>query len=313
MYALFKTGLAGDADRPHREPHSPMISFAFDKSATQFPPESWDCHVHVFGDPVRFPFAHDRRYTPMRADIADLKRHLLFIGAGGAVIVQASPYGDDNSCLLDALEQLRGRTIGVVSLCEKAMRDDARLSDFDFRGVRGARLQLRYMQEPEAEQHLMALGQALQGSRWHVEINMRREQTPLVVAAAEKLSVPLVLDHFADHAIFNVHAASGTMLARAMATGRVWLKISAAHRVAGLTDPAGLARALAKAFPQRCVWGSDWPHTPPHGEGDARLRPSPFRTVSSAQAIDAPLCGLDRDTLHQILKVSPVALYGRSV
>src|SRR6185503_19678740 len=38
--------------------------------AFRVPARACDCHVHVFGDPSRFPFSPDRVYTPPPAPVA---------------------------------------------------------------------------------------------------------------------------------------------------------------------------------------------------------------------------------------------------
>jgi predicted TIM-barrel fold metal-dependent hydrolase len=278
---------------------------------TPLPPGSWDCHVHIFGDPARFPFAGDRRYTPMRADAADLQRHLDGIGAHKTVIVQASPYGDDNSCLLDALAIMGGRAAGVVALGKDAQRSDAALQELTAAGVRGARLQLRFLPDREATEAIADRAGALGGSGWHMEIYPRRDQLPLIAAAAETRSVPLVLDHFGDIVALDGagEVAPKAAFRRAMMTGRVWVKLSAPHRVAGLGDAGALAVELTAAYPDRCVWGSDWPHTPPHGEGEGRLQPSPFQTISARRQADLILSALDGATRSAVLKENPQRLY----
>ena len=289
----------------------PMRRDSPENPQTPLPPGSWDCHVHVFGDPARFPFAGDRRYTPMRADAADLQRHLDRIGAQNTVIVQASPYGDDNSCLLDALAIMGGRAAGVVALGKDAQRSDAALQELTAAGVRGARLQLRFLPDREAAEAIADLAGALGGSGWHIEIYPRRDQLPLIAAAAETRSVPLVLDHFGDIGSLGGagEAAPETALRRALSTGHVWLKLSAPHRVAGLDDAGALAAILTAAYPDRCVWGSDWPHTPPHGEGEGRLRPSPFQTISARRHADQILGALDETARKAVLKDNPENLY----
>jgi predicted TIM-barrel fold metal-dependent hydrolase len=66
---------------------------------------------------------------------------------------------------------------------------------------------------------------------------------------------------------------------------------------------------LTAAYPDRCVWGSDWPHTPPHGEGEGRLQPSPFQTISARRHADLILGALDGATRNAVLKDNPQRLY----
>src|ERR1700747_972589 len=69
------------------------------------PERACDCHVHIFGDANRFPFAASRTYTPESASVTQLlalDRALYF---SRVVIVQPSVYGTDNSCTLDSMKQ----------------------------------------------------------------------------------------------------------------------------------------------------------------------------------------------------------------
>src|SRR6185369_13231614 len=74
-----------------------------------------DCHVHVFA-PGRYPWAEDRAYTPGAAPVEDLREFHGSLGVGRAVLVQPSPYGSDNRCLLDALRELGADARAVTVL-----------------------------------------------------------------------------------------------------------------------------------------------------------------------------------------------------
>jgi 2-pyrone-4,6-dicarboxylate lactonase len=46
--------------------------------------------------------------------------------------------------------------------------------------------------------------------------------------------------------------------------GHAWVKLSGAYRIdpsVGHAAAAPFARALINAAPDRCLWGTDWPHT----------------------------------------------------
>ena len=73
-----------------------------------------DAHCHVFGPADQFPFAPERKYTPVGASaqqLFDLRDHL---GVSRNVIVQATCHGADNSALVDALERCHGNVSEVV-------------------------------------------------------------------------------------------------------------------------------------------------------------------------------------------------------
>ena len=77
-----------------------------------------DCHVHIFGPPERFPLSRERKYTPPQASVAQLLALHDRLELERVVIVQASPYGTDNACMLDALRQLGERARGVAVIDE---------------------------------------------------------------------------------------------------------------------------------------------------------------------------------------------------
>src|SRR6185437_6802766 len=84
-----------------------VASYGWDAAATPWGPRSpvdfavpagaCDCHVHIVGDPARFPMAPDRIYTPPEASpdmLLELQRGLHF---DRVVLIQPSFYGTDNA------------------------------------------------------------------------------------------------------------------------------------------------------------------------------------------------------------------------
>src|ERR1700761_291297 len=80
------------------------------------PERACDCHVHVFGDASRFPFAASRTYTPESASAAELLAVHRALHISRVVIVQPSVYGTDNSCTLDAMKQYGSGARGIAVL-----------------------------------------------------------------------------------------------------------------------------------------------------------------------------------------------------
>src|SRR5690606_20765066 len=106
----------------------------------ELPDSACDCHTHVFGPYDRFPLPDERTYTPMEATVADLRAVHAGLGLQRVVLVQPSPYGTDNACMVDALRELgpAGRGVAVVD----PDASSATLDELASVGVRGVRVNL---------------------------------------------------------------------------------------------------------------------------------------------------------------------------
>ena len=78
------------------------------KPRSNVPADATDCHIHVFGELHRYPPAAKRSYTPLPASLDDYLAMTATVGLRRNVFVQASAYGTDNRCMLDAMRS-RGR------------------------------------------------------------------------------------------------------------------------------------------------------------------------------------------------------------
>src|SRR5882724_1057349 len=103
LYGLGAVGVAALALRTSALFSSTTIA----RTAIGFdvPRGACDCHVHVF-DPVRFPYAAKRVYTPPEASVENLMELHRALRMDRVVVVQPSVYGADNSCTLDAVRRL---------------------------------------------------------------------------------------------------------------------------------------------------------------------------------------------------------------
>lgn len=283
-----------------------------------------DTHVHVF-DPARFPYAAARAYTPDTADVAALRGFLAHCGAGQVVIVQPSVYGTDNRCLLAAIGALGqdvARGVAVVDL-DTVTPDD--IEALHQGGVRAVRLNLKLQSGAELARSRERLSQAarvITRAGWHVQVHAEAAILPLLAEVQPAFAVPLVLDHFAGlgagHGRIATTAAdpSARSLAQLLATGAVYVKLSAPYRVSRQAPAHGDLQALAQDLmalrPDRLLWGSDWPHT--GGDGQQRGDPNaiePFRTVDVPAALQAlrDWCA-DPAVAVQILTSNAQHLYG---
>lgn len=262
---------------------------------THIPADAIDTHVHVF-DPARFPYAAERSYTPGAATLADLRRFEAGLGVGRVVLVQPSPYGDDNRCMLDALAALgpaRARGIAVV---RPDTITDAQVEALRAAGVVGVRANLTARgidRAAAAVDSVAALVRRLGDTGLAIQVYA---DCALIAAMAPTIAaspVPFILDHFAgvDAALGPEQPGLAAVL-RLLDSGKVWIKWSGAYRASAAApayrDLAPIARRMARVNPDRLVWASDWPHT---GGGAARrardvAQVEPFRTVDDARLLD---------------------------
>lgn len=287
---------------------------------TPLPPAgAVDAHVHVF-DPARFAWAAARTYTPGPATLQSLLDQHAAWGVGRAVLVQPSVYGTDNRCLLAALATGRPERLRGMAVVDLAQTTDTQLADLHTQGVRGLRLNLEVRQEhdPRQLQHQLAQAAAcITQPGWCVQLHVAASLLGVVAAWIDRFHVPLVLDHFGGLQAADGDGPSPRLdgLLQLLATGRVYVKLSAFYRASTTApdhaDLAPLVRRLFDARPDRLLWGSDWPHT---GGGQGRRSPDrvePFRSVD----IPAGLRALrrwapDEAALHRVLVDNPAALYG---
>jgi len=295
---------------------NPILGVQHSAVEGPLPPGACDCHTHVFGPAARYAFDPGRTYTPADAVVDDLLAHQRALGLDRVVIVQPSPYGTDNSCTLDAVARI-GEAARAVAVIDPALPPSA-LDALHVAGVRGVRLNLETagLHDPEAAAGLLRQAAEQVGPLgWHVQV-----YTNLTVLAAlrrdiEALRLPLVVDHFG-----RAMAAAGPRqrgfdaLLDLVRSGRVWVKLSAAHRIAARPDDAGpLAAALIAANPARMLWGSDWPHPgggKPRGAHDVDTI-EPFEPVDDGRALNLlRRWAGDPAMLRTILVDNPALLYG---
>jgi predicted TIM-barrel fold metal-dependent hydrolase len=278
-----------------------------------------DSHVHVVGAIGRYPQMPTRAYLADLAPLEELQRVAAECAISRLVIVQPSFYGADNTLLLESLRQLGPLGRGVVVIDPVAMTPE-RLADHAALGVRGLRVNLYSTlegQERRLDRAFAACSDIAREMGWHIEviapIDMLVENFDLL----QRASVPVVIDHYGVFRGLAPESAQGQRLLALVRQPHVWMKLSAPYRSSSNAlethpDRAWLAAYLAVAA-DRCVWGSDWPHTPPHeaqhgADIKSENRPLTYSRVLDdfVQALPAP------DIVDRILIDNPDRLYGFS-
>ncbi len=233
------------------------------KPRLRLPAGACDSHVHVFGPAARFPFARERNFTP-----ADAPKETLFalhgqLGISRCVIVQSAIHGLDNSAAEDAIAAGGGRYLGVALVPHDV--PDEELLRLKSRGFRGVRFNfMPHLAGVATPQQVIALTHRLAPLGMHLQVHFASSLIHELAPILKTSAVPVVIDHMGrvdatlgpDHADFRA-------LCALMEDPRFYVKVSGADRI-DATPPyvqgAALARQLVESFPDRCFWGTDWPH-----------------------------------------------------
>ncbi len=235
------------------------------------PADACDAHCHIFGPTSLFPYAPDRTFTPPEAPLADLQKLHHLLGFHRAVLVQSAAHGADHASLVAALEEGAGRYRGVALIRpDTSAAEVARLHDA---GVRGARLHFTpHLGPAPTPGAIEAITDLVRPYGWHIALHVAGNGLAEHEDFIRSLPLPVVIDHMGVSMRQGLDSPAVTVLRRLLDTGRVWVKLSGADRLAtvppDMSDSAALARLLAWSAPERVVWGTDFP-PPQH----PRLRP----------------------------------------
>ena len=227
----------------------------------QIPVGAVDTHAHVIGLPPEHPFAENRSYTPPPASAAEYITMLDATGMAYGVLIQVSVHGTHNELMLETLhaypERLRG--IAVIALDTPAHE----LQRLKHAGVVGLRLNVLYGGGIGFDS-VAAYGDLCRDMGWHLQFLIDARQLPPLATQLGRLPVPFVVDHMGHFPTSAGLHCDGFQTLLSLVRDGAWVKLQGAFRssVEGppYHDTIPFARALSDAAPERCLWGSDWPH-----------------------------------------------------
>jgi predicted TIM-barrel fold metal-dependent hydrolase len=236
------------------------------KVAFAVPAGATDCAVHIYGDTKRHPYWEGRTYTPEPATVPELKQLMRTLGLDRVVVVQASTYGTDNSCVIDSIRELGTGARGVAVIDEKTT--DASLDDMHRGGIRGIRLSLGSQGSTDlagAKQRLKNAGERMtRRAGWSVLISGSPATWDALRVDLAAFPVPIVIDHLGEPRVADGIAQPGfTAVLNLVKSGKAYVKLSNADTLTqqgDMSDVTPYAKALISANPARVVWGSAWPH-----------------------------------------------------
>lgn len=230
------------------------------------PPGAVDAHCHVFGPGADFPYAPERKYTPCDAGREKLFELRDYLGFDRNVIVQATCHGADNRAMIDALEHSGGRARGVATVKPDISTDE--LQAMHAAGVRGVRFNyVKRLVDPKPDAYYLGIIEKIAPLGWHVVIYFEAADLAEKWGFFTALPTTVVVDHMGRPDVSrDPEGREFGLFVRFMDENEnVWSKVTCPERISvqgppDYDDVVPFAKRIVDRFPDRVLWGTDWPH-----------------------------------------------------
>ena len=233
----------------------------------RLPRNSCDTHLHVFGDAKSYPAANPKALyaPPGDCNFTAIKALHDAMGIERAVFVQPTIYGTDHRLLHDVLKGApKGHYRGVAIVDDSV--SDAELERLNSVGVRGARFNFgqRFKLAPSTADFRRGLDRVRELG-WFVKIFGFEDDFLPVADELKKIDLPAIIDHMGgpDYRRGTAQPAMQLIL-DLLSNGKWWIGLSngdlRSHAGQPWDDAVEFGRLLYEAAPDRCLWGTDWPH-----------------------------------------------------
>lgn len=275
-----------------------------------------DSHVHIVASADDHRQSRGRTFLAQPAPLATLVANGMPHGIDHFVITQPSFYGTDNTVLLEALDALNGRGSGVAVVDPHIGSHE--LERMKNRGVSGLRVNIY---SPAAQNvgggsdDLELITHLAADHGFHVEIIAPLGALLPHADFIRSQGVTTVIDHYGLYGDMRPEDEAGKALLALLDCEHLWMKLSSPYRQANRPfnirpDAQWLEKFLATC-PARCVWGSDWPHPPPHDRHHGPDVPAPWRQLSYSGLFESFREAVgSQQLLEEILWRNPASLYG---
>ena len=236
------------------------------KPSFRLPPGAVDAHCHVFGPGAVFPYAPERKYTPCDAPkekLWELRDHL---GFARNVIVQATCHGADNRAVVDALRASNGKAKGIATVGRSVT--DGELLAMNAAGIKGVRFNfVKRLVDTTPQDELLEIARRIAPLGWHVVIYFEAPDLPELYDFIASLPTITVVDHMGRPDVTKpIDGPEFGLFVKLMRDNpRIWSKVTCPERLSRsgppeYADVVPFARHLVETFPDRVLWGTDWPH-----------------------------------------------------
>ncbi len=235
------------------------------KPAFKLPEGAVDAHCHVFGPAAEFPFAPERKYTPCDASKQQLFALRDFLGFSRNVIVQATCHGKDNRAMVDACRASNGLAKGIASVGKDIT--EAEIAEMNDAGVKGVRFNfVKRLVDATPKEVFLSIADKIKAFGWHIVVYLEAQDLEETIPFLKELPTTVVFDHMArpdvakgvDHPDFQ-------RFVDLMEDEKFWSKVTCPERlsVSGpdtYDDVVPFAKRIVDLYPDRVLWGTDWPH-----------------------------------------------------
>ena len=271
----------------------------------QLPSGTVDAHCHVFGPGNVFPFAPERKYTPCDAGKEEFFALRDFLGVSRNVVVQATCHGSDNSAMLDVLRSANGAARGVATVEPDVSEHE--LTEMHEAGVRGVRFNyVRRLVDPEPDEYYHRIIEKIAPLGWHVVVYFEAADLAERWDFFTSIETRVIVDHMGCPDVSKpVDGPDFTRFVRLLDEHEnIWTKVTCPERYSisgppNFADAVPFAQRIVEEFPDRVLWGTDWPH--PNLKG---FMPDDGKIVDFV-----PRIARSSEQQHKLLVANPARLY----
>jgi 2-pyrone-4,6-dicarboxylate lactonase len=168
--------------------------------------------------------------------------------------------------MVDALRTSNGRARGVATVTRDFT--DEQFRELDAAGVRGVRFNfVKRLVDVTPREVLVEIAERIKPLGWHIVIYFEAQDLPELYEFVAGLPTVVVVDHMGRPDVTQPLTAPGFELFVKLMRNHenIWSKVSGAERLSrsgppGYDDFVPFARRIVETFPDRVLWGTDWPH-----------------------------------------------------
>jgi predicted TIM-barrel fold metal-dependent hydrolase len=233
----------------------------------RLPNGSCDTHLHIFGDARKYPAANPNALyqPPQDCTFEAMKALHDAMGIDRAVFVQPTVYGTDHRLMHDILKSAPKEKYRGVAIVDDTV-SDAELERLNGVGVRGARFNFggRFKLAPSLDGLRRNLDR-IRKLGWFVKIFGFEDDFLDVADELRKIEIPAIIDHMGGpNYQRGTSQPAMQLILELLKSNNWWVSLSngdlRSKAGAPWNDAVEFGRMLYAAAPDRCLWGTDWPH-----------------------------------------------------